>query len=127
MASRRGKTKTIRRFGGRKMTKEKIIETIEEKQNAGVWITSISGNTNPDSDLGYSWEYSISDYDDEDGDTVFCINFYHCGNGRGCFGVTETDEYYFEDEADAEMRRIASEPGHGTRIKFSDGSEVISN
>lgn len=110
------------------MTKEKIIETIEEKQNAGVWITSISGNTNPDSDLGYSWEYSISDYDDEDGDTVFCINFYHCGNGRGCFGVTTTETmYYSEDKADAEMRRIASEPGHGTLIKFSDGTQVISN
>ena len=93
------------------MTKEEIIKIIEEKESNNIYVHSVSSNTNPKSDLGYYYEWYIDyeeytdEYEDDDGEIweteginwLLCC--YRCGNGKGCFGVTDKYEYSTEDEA----------------------------
>ena len=118
------------------MTREEIKKIIDEKQKNGIIVSTVYGNTNTDSDLGYQWEYYIDaeiyteEYEDEDYNDYFeefvvtnwYLYFYHCGNGKGCFGVYERYECIDEDDA---YNKLKDKALYGNcAIKFTDGTII---
>lgn len=116
------------------MTKEEIMQIIKDKESNKIYVSSVSGNTDAESDLGYSYEWYVDyedytdEYEDDDGEiwesngTDWFVCCYRCGNGKGCFGVTDKYEYSTEDEA---YEGLIEEAVLGNcTITFTDGSVV---
>lgn len=99
-------------------------ELFVQKINSGVEVYAVSGNTKPDSDLGYRWEYRLDSDIDEFGDEIYFLEFRHCGNGKGCFEVAERYEYLTEADAYQELQSIAIHAGAGDIIEFTDGTQM---
>lgn len=116
------------------MTKEEIKKIIEEKEQNRVFVSSVRGNTNKDSDLGYSYEWYIDceectdEGEDEYGEIVeytyeeWYLYEYRCGNGQGCFGVSERYECNNEDDAYNQLKEQALY-GNCT-IEFTDDTII---
>lgn len=113
------------------MTKQEILQAVDKKLNSGVVVTCVKGTTDPESHTGYSWEYFVDVHNepilDEDGYEVetkkqYTLCFYHCGNGKGCFGAVDRYDCIDEQQANEEMAEEARKAVKGDTIEFSDGT-----
>lgn len=113
------------------MTNLEMKKIIEEKAKNGVEVYCVYGNTDEESDLGYSWKYYVDCEEEEypvwggeEDETEIIEDWYlyyhHCGNGNGCFGVVDK-ELYSKEEAYEELVKIAISCG---TVEFTDGTII---